>query len=264
MSSQNHKSPKEAQNADGFDIFNCHIPQAVVGFCKKFIKRNPAWNQEVISETEDESANLISHNRGENLVNLDGFTGPDLASVLESVLENNLKWGEISLGDVMGQSVLLEKLKNAVGVKTKKRFAKPTQPSISSTPKKRTRSVSSDYEDSDNETVIGQDCEGAESDLESEYGNEENEGVDNTLANESAVSMPEHPLTPGYTKTPKRQKRSSKPEMEKKTSISDGSDSDSFDPVVDDEFTGYNPLGEIIPHTTRIVIRGANKNYYGM
>ena len=234
----------------------------MVGFCKKFMKRNPSWDSDVISQTEYEWVNLISRNRGENLGNLDDFTGSHMASMLECVMRDNLKWSEISLGDVVTHSPLLEKLKNIQESKNKKKFAK-TQLNTS-TPKKRVRSVSSDYEDSDNETVTSKNCEEVESDVESEYESDKNVGGDNTLANESAASIPDHPPTPGYVKTPKRQKRSPKSQREKKSDAFEGSDSESFDPVIDEEFTGYNPLGEIAPHTTRIVIKGANKNFYGM
>ena len=234
----------------------------MVGFCKKFMKRNPSWDSDVISQTEYEWVNLISRNRGENLGNLDDFTGSHMASMLECVMRDNLKWLEISLGDVVTHSPLLEKLKNIQESKNKKKFAK-TQLNTS-TPKKRVRSVSSDYEDSDNETVTSKNREEGESDVESEYESDKNVGGDNTLANESATSIPDHPPTPGYVKTPKRQKRSPKSQREKKSDAFEGSDSESFDPVIDEEFTGYNPLGEIAPHTTRIVIKGANKNFYGM
>ena len=234
----------------------------MVGFCKKFMKRNPSWDSDVIPQTEYEWINLISRNRGENLSNLDDFTGAHMASMLECVMRDNLKWEEISLGDVVTHSPLLEKLKNTQGTKNKKKFAK-TQLNTS-TPKKRARSVSPGYEDSDNETVISKNCGEVESDVESEYESDKNVGGDNTVANESSASIPDQPPTPGYVKTPKRQKRSPNPQREKKSSAFEGSDSDSFDPVIEEEFTGYNPLGEIAPNTTRIVIKGANKNFYGM
>ena len=222
------------------------------------MKRKPSWDNNVISQTEYERVNLISRNRGENLSNLDDFTGPHMASMLECVMRDNLKWSEISFGDLAAHSPLLENLK-AQEPKNKKKFAKSQQ----STPKKRSRSESSGYEDSDNETVTSKIRED-ESDVESEYESDENVDNDNTLANKSVTSILDNPPTPSYVKTPKRQKRTPKPEKEKKSSTFEGSDSDSFDPIVDEEFTGYNPLGEIIPNTTRIVIKGANKNFYGM
>ena len=260
---QPRKSSKETQNDDGFSIFNTHIPQAMVGFCKKFMKRNPSWDSDVIPQTEYEWINLISRNRGENLSNLDDFTGAHMASMLECVMRDNLKWDEISLPDVVAHSPLLEKLKNTQGLKNKKKIAKTRL--NTSTPKKRARSVSSGYEDSDNETVISKNGGEVESDAESEYESDKNMVGDNTAGNESSASMPDHPPTPGYVKTPKRQKRSANPQREKKSSAFEGSDSDSFDPVIEEEITGYDPLGDIAPDTTRIVIKGANKNnFYGM
>ena len=234
----------------------------MVGFCKKFMKRNPSWDSDVIPQTEYEWINLISRNRGENLGNLDNFTGVHMASLLECVMKDNLKWNEITLPDVMAHSPLLEKLKSAQEMKNKKKFVKKRL--NTSTPKKRARSVSSGYEDSDNETVIDKNGGEVESDVELEYESDKNMTGDNTAANESSASIPDHPPTPGYVKTPKRQKRSTNPPREKKSSAFDGSDSDSFDPVIEEEYTGYNPLGEIAPDTTRIVIKGANKNFYGM
>ena len=39
------------------------------------------------------------------------------------------------------------------------------------------------------------------------------------------------------------------------------SDSDSFDPV-DEDTTKYDPLGDILKSTRRVVMKGANKTFY--
>jgi hypothetical protein len=56
-----------------------------------------------------------------------------------------------------------------------------------------------------------------------------------------------------------------KPVLEKKapTTKTEDSDSDSFDPVNDEEIGGYDPHGDILPSTRRIVVKGANKCYNG-
>ena len=41
-------------------------------------------------------------------------------------------------------------------------------------------------------------------------------------------------------------------------------DSDSFDSVGDEDVTSYDPLGDIVPSIRRVVLKGSNKNYYGM
>ena len=202
--------------------------------------------------------NLISRNRGENLSNLDDFTGAHLASMLECVMMDNIRHSEISIADLATYSPLLENLK-AHEPKIRRKFGK----SQHSTPKKRSRSESPGFDDSDGETVTSKIHED-ESDVDSEYDSEENVDNDNTIPNKSITSILDNPPTPTYVKTPKRAKRIPKPEKEKKSSTCEGSDSESFDPVVDEEFTGYNPLGDINPSTTRIVIKGANKNFYGI
>ena len=75
------------------------------------MKRNPTWDDDVISQTEYERVNLISRNRGEYFSNLDDFTGAHMASMLECVMTDNLKRSEISIGDLATYSPLLENLK---------------------------------------------------------------------------------------------------------------------------------------------------------
>jgi hypothetical protein len=41
-------------------------------------------------------------------------------------------------------------------------------------------------------------------------------------------------------------------------------DSDSFDHVADQDVTANYPLGDIIPSIRRVVLKGSNKNYYGI
>ena len=198
------------------------------------------------------------------MTNLEGFTGAQLALPLENVMQENLKWGDVTFADVLGQTVLLDDLNNVVTLKPKKKSTKPPQLNLSSTstPRKRSRNVSADREDSDNETADSQTGEeGEETDQESES---ENEDDGNITANESAISLPGYPATPTYTKPTKKPKRASKSEPEKKVEVSDASDSDSFDPIIDEDLNGYNPLGDIRPRTKRLVIKGANKNYYGL
>ena len=258
LSAQSDKSPKGSQSSDGFNIFNVHIPQAVVGFCKKFMKRNPIWDYDIMPQTDYERVNLISRNRGENLSNLDDFTGVHLASMMERVMMDNIRHSEISIADLANYSPLLELLK-AHEPKGRRKFGK----SQHSTPKKRSRSESPGLDDSDCETVTSKIRED-ESDVDSEYDSDGNVDSDNVIPNKSVTSILDNPPTPTYVKTPKRARRIPKPEKEKKLATCDGSDSESFDPVVDEEFSGYNPLGDINPGTTRVVIKGANKNFYGI
>ena len=103
MPTPNNKGLKEVPTDEGFDIFGCQIPHNVVDFCKKFLKRHPR---------------IISRNYGENLANLEGFTGVQLATTLENVMLENLKCGDITFDDVLGQSALLEDLKNVVPTKS--------------------------------------------------------------------------------------------------------------------------------------------------
>ena len=104
-----------------------------------------------------------------------------------------------------------------------------------------------DREDSDNE---GDDDQGGEEAEETDQESEsENEVDDNMTANESTASLSGYPATPTYAKPAKKPRRSSKPVPEKKVAVSDGSDSDSFDPIVDEDLNGYNPLGDIQPST---------------
>ena len=164
MPTPNNKGLKEVPTDDGFEIFGCQIPHSVVGFCKKFLKRYPKWNtsiRDVIIEKNHEFARLISRNVGENLANLEGFTGFQLATTLENVMQENFKCGDITFDDVFSQSALLDELKNVVPTKSKKKLPKPQQlnSSSTSTPRKRARSVVSDREDSDNE---GDDDQGGE------------------------------------------------------------------------------------------------------
>ena len=228
------------------------------------MKRHPKWNtsiRDVIIEKNYEFARLISRNYGENLANLEGFTGLQLATTLENVMQENFKCGDITFDDVFSQSALLDELKNVVPTKSKKKSPKPQQlnTSSTSTPRKRSRSVvSEDSDDGDDD----QACEEPEeTDQESEV---ENDADENMTANESSVSLSRFPTTPSYTKPTKKQRRSIKPALEKKASTPEESDSDSFDPIVDEDLTVYNPTGEIQVDTKRLVIKGANKNYYGL
>ena len=136
MPTPNNKSLKEVPVDEGFDIFGCQIPQNVVGFCKKFLKRYPQWDESlrgIIHEKNYETARIISHNYGGNLTNLEGFTGAHLALTLENVMQENLKWGDVTFADVLGQTLLLDDLKNVVTVKPKKKSTKPPQLNLSST-----------------------------------------------------------------------------------------------------------------------------------
>ena len=265
MSASNNKGLKDVSADDGFEIFGCQIPHSVVGFCKKFLKRYPKWTtsiRDVIIEKNHEYARLISRDVGENLANLNGFTGLQLATTLENVMQESFKGGDITFDDVFSQKSLLDELKNVVSTKPKKKSPKPQQlnTSSTSTPRKRSRSVVS--EDSDNDGDDDQACEEPEeTDQESEV---ENDADENMTANESSVSLSRFPTTPSYTKPTKKQRRSIKPALEKKASTSEESDSDSFDPIVDEDLTVYNPTGEIQVDTKRLVIKGANKNYYGL
>lgn len=266
MPTPNNKGLKEIPADEGFEIFGCQIPYSVVGFCKKFLKQHPKWNisiRDVITEKNYEFARLISRNYGENLANLEGFTGLQLATTIENVIQENFKCGDITFDDVLGQSALLDDLKNVVPTKSKKKSSKPQRlnSSSTSTPRKRTRSVISDGEDSDNEGGDDQAVEEAEeTDQDSEFEND----VDDMTVNESTASLSRFPTTPTYTKPAKKQRRSIKPVHEKKVSTSEDSDSDNFDPIVEEDLTSYNPSGEIQPNTKRLVIKGANKSYYGL
>ena len=73
------------------------------------------------------------------------------------------------------------------------------------------------------------------------------------------------PPTPTYRKKPSHVTKVDKPVPEKKvpTISTEDSDSDSFDPVNDEDVGGYDPLGDILPSTRRVGVKGANKSYYG-
>ena len=264
MATPNNKSLKELPVDEGFDIFGCQIPQNVVGFCKKFLRHHPQWSealQGVINEKNYETARLISRNYGANLINLEDFTGLQLANTLENVMQEGFKKGDVTFNDILEQTFLLEKLKKVVTTKNKKKHS-PQASSSTSTPRKRTRNVSEERDDSDAETVDSQNAEeGEETEQESEF---ENEDDANITANESSISLTGFPTTPSYNKAEKKPKRAKKSEVEKKVEDCDTSDSDSFDPVIDDDLTSYKPLGDIKPNTKRLVIKGANKNYYGL
>ena len=263
MATPNNKSLKEMPVGEGFDIFGCQIPQNVVGFCKKFLRHNPQWSealQGVINEKNYETARLISRNYGANLINLEDFTGLHLAITIENVMQEGFKKGDVTFNDILEQKFLLEKLKKVVATKNKKKQL-PQASSSTSTPRKRSRNVSEERDDSDNETVDSQNIEeGEETEQESEF---ENEDDTNITADDSSISLTGYPSTPSYNKPEKKPKRAKKSEVEKKVENCD-SDSDSFDPIIDDDLTSYKPLGDIKPNTKRLVIKGANKNYYGL
>ena len=242
-----------------------------------------------MAEISWETINMIAHDRGDNVVNRDS-DGHVLGDSLEKLLEVLLKRDGISMRESMKFTGVTQKLIKQGEAKTKKR----TMEKRTSTPvTKRHRSMTSAYESDEeinhqnNKSI--QDGYGSDEDTHhkqrdvDKVGEEENydedcseyefeRGVDDD-GNDSEKEDPANqtniliPQTPVYQKLASQNRKIVKSPVEKKTNVTqveEDTDSDSFDPVGDDDITSYHPLGDIIPTTRRIVVKGANKSYYGM
>jgi hypothetical protein len=273
-----HGKPKSSSK-QGAEVFGCHIPQAIISHAKDYIRSNKEWNPDVFSlEEYYTTINTIAYDRIENLATRD-TNGEVLAAALVDLLEFLVKTNQVEMIESMNYSGLIQRLRTLGTPKNKKRsvargFTTPI--------KKRQKNLLPDYEEecdilsqenasqedtaqendkslySENEKVSLMDDNSAyefESDGNDDANERENDDVD-------VVSIPP---TPTYRKKPSRLTRVVKPVLEKKvpTTKTEDSDSDSFDPVNDEEIGGYDPLGDILPSTRSIVVKGANKCYYG-
>ena len=270
-----HSKPKSSSK-QGFEVFGCHIPQSIISHAKEYIKTNKDWNPSVFtSEIYYTTINAVAYDRIENLASRDK-NGQVLASSFEELLECLVKTNQVTLSDSMKYSGLLQRLRTLGTPKNKKRsvergFITPI--------KKRQKNLVPDYDqeydDVSQETnkSFGSEVEKSPAKVMSKNYNDDNseyefdtDGHDdvNDQENDDAdiISLPP---TPTYRKKPSRVTKVDKPVPEKKipTISTEDSDSDSFDPVNDEDVGGYDPLGDILPSTRRIVVKGANKSYYG-
>jgi hypothetical protein len=107
-----------------------------------------------------------------------------------------------------------------------------------------------------------EDC--SEYEVDGDDGDDGNDSEKEDLGNQTNISIPQ---TPHYQKLVSQNRKNVKSPVEKITNVTEvdeDTDSDSFDPVGDEDITSNDPLGDIIPTTRRIVVKGANKSYYGM
>ena len=106
-----------------------------------------------------------------------------------------------------------------------------------------------------------EDC--SEYEIDGDEGDEGHDSEKEDLGNQTNISIPQ---TPHYQKLVSQNRKNVKSPVEKITNVTEvdeDTDSDSFDPVGDEDITSYDPLGDIVPTTRRIVVKGANKSYYG-
>ena len=107
-----------------------------------------------------------------------------------------------------------------------------------------------------------EDC--SEYEVEGDDGDDGNDSEKEDLGNQTNISIPQ---TPHYQKLVSQNRKNVKSPVGEKTNVrevDEDTDRNSFDPVGDEDITSYNNLGDIIPTTRRIVVKGANKSYYGM
>ena len=236
-----------------------------------------------------ETVNMIAYGRGDSVLNRDP-DGRVLGDALEKMLEILLKRDTILMGESMKYTGLIQKLNKQGGEKSKKRsMEKRTSTPIT----KRRRSVTPAYESDEEVThhdaksvqdgyrsdqdrhhkqrnddkvvedeIYDDDCSDYEID-----GDERDEGHNSEkedIGDRTNISIPQ---TPHYQKPMSQNRKNLNSPAENITNaIEDGNDtdSDSFDPVGDEDVTSYNPLGDIVPSIRRVVLKGSNKNYYGM
>ena len=210
----------------------------------------------------------MAYNRIENLASRDK-NGQVLASSFEKLLDYLVKTNQVTLNDSMKYSGLLQRLRTLGTPKIKKRsveqgFVTPT--------KKRQKNLvpvydreCDDVSQETNKSFCSEVEKSPAKDDNSEYefdtdGNEDVNDQENDDA--EIISLPP---TPTYRKKPSQVMKVDKPVSEKKvpTISTEDSDSDSFDPVNDEDVGGYDPLGDILPSTRRVVVKGANKSNYG-
>jgi hypothetical protein len=134
------------------------------------------------------------------------------------------------------------------------------------------------YQDSEEEEGVAEDDDDEyepTENTEDSLGDGEVEEYDSEKEHESQIdpndiSLPSTPHYPSTNNESKRMMNSSKvsdavrsksPQLEKNA---EEQDSDSFDPVDEDNSTSYDKLGDIVPTIRRFVLRGQGKNYYGV
>jgi hypothetical protein len=270
-----HNKPKNTSK-QGFEAFGCHIPQSIISYAKDYIKVNKEWDSSVFpSEVYYTTINAVAYDRVENLPTRDK-NGQVLASSFEKLLEYMVKTDQVTLSDSMKYTGLLQKLGSQGTPKNKKR---PVERRSSTPIKKRQRSLTpvydQEYDDELQETnkSFGFETEKSPAKAMSEGYNDDNseyefdndghdEMNDQEKDDTGIISLPP---TPTYQKKTRQVVKVDKPVSEKKvpTISTEDSDSDSFDPVNDEDVGGYDPLGDILPSTRRVVVKGANKSYYG-
>jgi hypothetical protein len=262
MSLQHGRS--KSSSKQGFEVFGCHVPQALISLAKLYIRANKDWCPDTFSLEKHYTTILaIAHDRIENLANRDK-NGVILAIALEELLECLVKTSKVKMSESMNYSGLIQRLKE--GSPKKKRSVARCSPTPT---KKRQKNLLSDYEEecdilsqenasqedtsqendkslySENEKVSLMD-----DNSDYEFESDENDDV-NERDDVDVVSIPPKVVKPVL-------------EKEVHTGKTEDSDSDSFDPVNDEEISGYDPHGAILPSIRRIVVKGANKCYYGV
>ena len=236
-----------------------------------------------------ETVNMIAYGRVENVVNRD-LDGRVLGNSLEKMLEILLKRDTILMGESMKYTGLIQKLNKQGGEKSKKR---PVEKRTSTPLTKRRRSVTPSYESDEeishdsarsSQSGYGSDQEGhhkqRNDDKQVEEENYDEDGSEYDIdgdecdgGHDSEKEDPDDqpnisiPQTPHYPK-PTSQNRKNVNLSTENTTIAIGddndTDSDSFDHVADEDVTANDPLGDIIPSIRRVVLKGSNKNYYGI
>ena len=274
-----HNKPKNTSK-HGFEAFGCHIPQSIISHAKAYINANKEWDSSVFPlELYYTTINAVAWDRVEHLPTRDK-NGQVLASSFEKLLEHMMRTDQITLSESMMYTGLLQKLGSQGTPKNKKRAVEVGGRRSSTPIKKRQRSLTPvyDHESDDELPEINKSfdyekeksptkamSEGYDDDDNSEY-DFENDGQDEMNEHEkNDMGITPLPPTPTYQNTPRNVRKVDKSVSEKKApvvSIED-SDSDSFDPVNDEDIGVYDPLGEILPSTRRVVVKGANKSYYG-
>jgi hypothetical protein len=271
MSLQHGRS--KINSKQGAEVFGCHIPQAIISHAKVYIRTNKEWCPDVFSlEEYYTTINTIAHDRIENLANRDK-NGEVLATALEELLECLVKTNQVKMSESMNYSGLIQRLRTQETPKKKRSVARDCTTPI----KKRQKNLLPVYEEEcDNlsqENASQENDKSLCSEIEkvsvmddnSDYEFESDGNDDANEQENDDVDVISIPPTPTYRKKPSRLTRVVKPVLEKKvpTAKTEDSDSDSFDPINDEEICGYDPHGDILPSTRRIVVKGANKCYYG-
>jgi hypothetical protein len=268
-----HNKPKSSSK-QGAEVFGCHIPQSIISHAKDYIRSNKEWNPDVFSlEEYYTTINAIAYDRTENLGTRDK-NGEVLAAALEELLECLVKTNQVKMSESMNYSGLLQRLRTLGTPKNKKRSVergfttpiKKRQKNLLPVYDQECDNVSQESASQENDKSLCSEVE--KTSVRDDNSDYEFESDGNDDANEQEnddVDVISIPPTPTYRKKTARVTKVVKPVPEKKapTVKTEDSDSDSFDPVNDEEIGGYDPLGDILPSTRRIVVKGANKCYYG-